>query len=748
MNRVLLVIGGLLVGVLALLFVAPAVVDWNRYRGVFEEEATRFLGREVRVGGEISLRLLPTPYVDIQKVRIADTAANVGKPLFMAENLTASLTVGGLLAGIIEAKDIKLTRPVATLVLDSSGGGSWSGLAPSNLPPALSRTPIAFDAIRIENGKLQILAPSGETRAVFDNINGDVSASSLAGPYRIAVTYATAGGKPRELRLSTAAPDPDGSIRTKGTVRTPDSDLSYTLDGQLHDIFAKTRFDGDLTARLPLPSSSDAPAPTSRDDGHNRQFDVRAKVHADTVGMQLTGLSLTFEQGGRPQLATGEAKATWANATSIDLNLSSHWLDLDRITGGAGAETSPLRKIQVLANGLSRALTTEGRTVARLSIDQATLGKEVVSGLAATLEQTGDKLQVRGLTASFPGGARLTADGKFEMAGKTPKYDGQINVRGASLTRFLGWAAPGRNLALSKGDSTFSLRGNVSIASDEIAGRNISLRIGRNALTGQGSWHEGANRQLKLDLEGSELDLSALVPDKVVTLPGIAERLAQASKPSSDGAKEANAGAQGGLNADIKLRLGDLRVANAVFHDSSADFELLDGHLAIKRIHLKSHSGYRLDLSGDIANLGRDDAKGQLTTFVSADSESGLEAAVQILAVPPDLATEVLTPERKPLMLPLRMAGRMLLGSRGIHARDLSLDGAAGSTRVSGTVKLRGQPTSWREKQTDIALTFEGPSAIRLLAGAAPRHAAGKTSGQPSPGPGAPAPSQAVIILR
>ena len=36
MNRVLLIIGGLLVGLLAALFVVPVFVDWTRYRGTFE----------------------------------------------------------------------------------------------------------------------------------------------------------------------------------------------------------------------------------------------------------------------------------------------------------------------------------------------------------------------------------------------------------------------------------------------------------------------------------------------------------------------------------------------------------------------------------------------------------------------------------------------------------------------------------------------------------------------------------------
>ena len=57
MNNGLLYFGGLLVVVLAALFAVPNFVDWNGYRGVFEEEASKVLGRDVRVGGEVNLKL-------------------------------------------------------------------------------------------------------------------------------------------------------------------------------------------------------------------------------------------------------------------------------------------------------------------------------------------------------------------------------------------------------------------------------------------------------------------------------------------------------------------------------------------------------------------------------------------------------------------------------------------------------------------------------------------------------------------
>ena len=73
---------------LAALFAVPYFVDWNGYRGVFEEEATRILGREVRVGGDVNVRLLPAPYFRFEKLRIADTTGD--RPASRSSAPTAS----------------------------------------------------------------------------------------------------------------------------------------------------------------------------------------------------------------------------------------------------------------------------------------------------------------------------------------------------------------------------------------------------------------------------------------------------------------------------------------------------------------------------------------------------------------------------------------------------------------------------------------------------------------------------------
>ena len=107
MNNLLMWVAGLLVAAFAALFAVPPLVDWNQFRGVFEDEASRLLGREVRVGGAVNLRLLPVPYVSFEKVSISD-APGLSGAFLKAERFTMLLSAPPLLRGVMEARQLEV----------------------------------------------------------------------------------------------------------------------------------------------------------------------------------------------------------------------------------------------------------------------------------------------------------------------------------------------------------------------------------------------------------------------------------------------------------------------------------------------------------------------------------------------------------------------------------------------------------------------------------------------------------------
>src|SRR5262249_4604997 len=125
MSNFIIALAVFVITIVGALFAVPYFIDWNGYRGVFEEEATRLLGRDVRVGGAVNLHVLPTPYFRFEKVRIADTSVNLQEPFFRAESLAVKLNIAPLFRGAVEANEIEFQRPVLHLALNDEDGWNW-----------------------------------------------------------------------------------------------------------------------------------------------------------------------------------------------------------------------------------------------------------------------------------------------------------------------------------------------------------------------------------------------------------------------------------------------------------------------------------------------------------------------------------------------------------------------------------------------------------------------------------------------
>ena len=50
--------------------VGPLLIDWSTHRSLFEAEASRLIGVDVRVNGAIEARLLPTPSLTLHDIEI------------------------------------------------------------------------------------------------------------------------------------------------------------------------------------------------------------------------------------------------------------------------------------------------------------------------------------------------------------------------------------------------------------------------------------------------------------------------------------------------------------------------------------------------------------------------------------------------------------------------------------------------------------------------------------------------------
>lgn len=702
MSNFLIAVAVFVITVVAALFAVPYVVDWNGYRGVFEDEASRMLGREVRVGGAVNLHFLPSPYFSLEKVRIADTAGTLQEPFFRAEAVTIKLSVAPLLRGLVEAHEIELRRPALRLAIGRDDTWNWQKFAASWAEAQYLPTNVVLASVNIKDGIIALHGPDGQERAVYEGIAAELSAPALDGPYRVKATFGKAGAE-RDLRLATAKPEADGSVRVKATLRAADTATSYALEARISDLTGKIRVDGELLAKLPFSGLW----PTQSRKSADEAFELKAQMRADAGQLELKNLALAFERDGQPQIVSGDLVARWRDTLAVETQLTSRWLDLDRIAGakeGAG----PLDSILPFAVRLRELLPGGGRSRAQLSIEQANIGGEAVSNLVLALVRAGDTLEIEALQAAMPGGSRGELSGRLTGPGEQLSFQGDVAVRGASLARFTHWASAGSLSSESPTDGTFGMKARLAIEPGRAALSDLAGELSGAALRGGVSYRWGQAQELGLAFEGPQLDARSFIAagahlGNVIALfaPGTT-----AEGPGKGLARLA------GADLSLRVRAGQLLTAGARYRDVTVEIERKGGLLRVPVLRLSGDDGFEANVEGEVADLAGK-PKGSLRLAASADTAGALRALGGLLGIADDLLPEA---ARLQGLVPLRIAGAMTFGARLEGSVDVAAGGEAGGGRIRVASRMDGGNGGWRSGPADISVAVENPDASAIAA--------------------------------
>jgi uncharacterized protein involved in outer membrane biogenesis len=722
MNNALMVIGALLIAALTSLFAVPYFVDWNGYRGVFEAEASRLLGRDVRVGGNVNLRLLPSPYVRFERVRIADITGATGEPLFRADSFTMWLSVPPLLKGVMEARQIELKRPILSLAVDAEGRGNWSSLKLS--PGALPFVPnnVTLQSLHITDGAISMHRVGGELLANIDAIEGDLESDAIAGPYRFKGT-ANWHGDPREVRFATAAQDPDGSVRFKTIVRVPATAHSYTIEGRAADIMTRPQVTGEFSARLALQApradatsrgATPSPSPVKATaSSEHPVLDIKSQLVADGTGMKFTTINANIENLGQPQILNGDGEISWIRGWRSAANLSSRWLDLDRLVQAEG-DRAPLQSALDLADWLMHALPTETSLALQLAVDQVNLGGDAVAGLSLAVSRNDGPLRLETLQASLPSGARLQLSGTITGTADR-QLKGKVDLHGPSFAHFVNWAARDEGMIPSRHDGPFVLHGQLALDRAAVEFTDATADIAGNALEGSVRYTGGEHGKLALALSGRQLDVGAL--EAVAERRGVLADLGALWRGDKSGARPAEPRQSLLAFTDIALTLhaGELIAGGETWRDVDADVTLEARRMTITRLKAGLGDAASFEVDGEITEpTAAERPRGNLHWLVASQSADTLVRVPRSIRqlLPQPIADTTLPA----VLFPLRLAGTLQLGGSKPTAARLAFDGQSGRGRLAGELRVDDAGAGWRDGPVELRLAADTSDGIAMLA--------------------------------
>jgi uncharacterized protein involved in outer membrane biogenesis len=628
----------LLVGALA---VVPPFVDWSDHRATLADALSEAAGRPVRIEGDVGLRLLPTPALRIERLGVGGTPGTEGAgDLLTLARLDLRVALLPLLGGRIRAERMDLVAPVLNLTVLADGRPNWALPGGTGTGSGPAADAVRFDSVAVSDGTViwRDLA-TGRTERI-DGIAGDLSAGSLAGPFRVDV-QARVRDVPLRADLTADRFTEAGALPLRGTVVVADRTATLRFDG-IAAARGANRFQGsarlegaDLQAVARTLGALDVAALPAR------PFSVRGQATVAPDHVAFRDLAIQAGDG------TGTGVVQIGAGPTVEATLSFGRLDVTPFV--------------LLAGHLVRDGGGPGGT---LSAD-VDLGIETAVHAGQTFRQVRLAGRVRDgtvtvdrLAALLPGGGSAVVAGTLGDVGGERQGSATVEVRSDNLRLLL------RTFGVEPG----------GVAPDRLTRLSGSLRVdGR-----PGTW-QVTDVDVTLDtmrLTGA----AALATDR--DRPGLGLRLsADSVNLDAYGLTGGAAGAGGGdplalaerFDANVELDVRELTVGGRTFHDVVVDGSLAGGGVTLNELRLGGWAGLSGSIQGTVASLR---PLGAFDLGFALSSEDPQQAARALgIALPG----------------PVARLGRIGLGGKAAGTPDgltldLVVDALGGTAEVAGTL--------------------------------------------------------------
>ena len=715
MNNFLLSIGFLLIFVLSVLFAGPHFVEWNEYRHSFEAQASKIVGREVRVGGDVSLRLLPTPYVRFENVRIADQDGRFAEPFLRMNSFTMLLSVPPLLRGDVEASGIVMQEPQFHLAIDDEKGPNWKGLGTGDVALPVLPNNVAFKSVKVVDGHLLLEVADNKKLLEFSDINVDLSATAVTGPYKLQGNFKSRG-ELREVALVTGGQIEDNALQLRAKLTNPKNNATYDFDGLLRDGAVDPKLDGELSVVLPIFGSGFAlPVGTRMNRAAGSAAELKAKLKGDVKAFKLDDLTIAFESEGRPQSLRGSAVVDWQDGLAVNSNLSAIWLDLDRIAGHGGKTARPWVVVNTMLRGIEGNWPVADKIDVTVTAEQATLGGEAINRLSVQLFKSERELRLKQLTADLPGTSNIRMSGQI-IEGSEFAFVGDVMLRGRSFKRFGRWALHDLVEMDPSRDGFFALRGRLDSNNERLNFTGFKGEYEATSFRGRAHYEFGVEPRFDISIDSKKIDLQNSSGGKLTVgaLGRIWSTYFSAQSLSTSKGAPANElpWLKNFRNGRLAMKVGQLTTTDELFRDVDVDLELAPEKIKVNRGQFETLSGAQFKIDGTL-NLGPDVPVGKLNVIVDAPELRSVQSVARFLDVPRSVVDIAkLSPE----LAPFRLAGIVKLGTRDGTSTEASLDGSLGSTRATLIGHLVGAPSRWRTGKAEVVGFLKSEDGSKLLA--------------------------------
>ena len=125
LKKLLIGLGVVVVLLIAAVFIVPALIPMETYKGELTARVKAATGRDLTIEGDVTLSLFPTLGLEVGKVAFSNAAGAAEPQMVSLSGMTVALKLMPLLSSRMEVEKFILLAPVINLEIDEAGRPNW-----------------------------------------------------------------------------------------------------------------------------------------------------------------------------------------------------------------------------------------------------------------------------------------------------------------------------------------------------------------------------------------------------------------------------------------------------------------------------------------------------------------------------------------------------------------------------------------------------------------------------------------------
>jgi large subunit ribosomal protein L24 len=646
LQTTLLTIAVAIILALVAALLGPFFIDWGTYRSVFEQEASRLTGLDVRVRGEIDARLLPSPRLQLNDVQVGAD----GSGTLHARSLAIEFALSPLLRGEWRASDMRVVGPELHAGIDEKGQLAAPAVALDMDPDALS-----IDHLGIEDGKVVLTDAASGAAVEFDKLwfNGELR--SLLGPVK-GEGAATVNGALYPFRISTGRANAGGAMRLHINIDPVTTPLNVEADGTISVADGKPQFQGTWSAARPVGIAG-------RGSGAvvTQPWRFGGKIKLTPASALMEQVDFNYGSDADAIKLNGTAELRFGKQPRFNGVLSARQIDLDKFSGQSGeaVRSPPAAAIRRMIASASAAFRPPFPIQLGVGIDLVTLGGVDLQNLRGDISSAPGGWTLDRFEFRAPGLTDVRLSGRLGIQPSGVAFTGPADIASNDPNALAAWLE-GRKDIKSTTPRPLRVRGDITLSNEKIAIERLNAGFNRGTVNGRFVYDFGdkGGGRVEAALSAPELDIDAVSAFGKALLAGsTAERPREVSL-SLDIGRASYAGIEAG-KTNVKLQ-----------YDAKG--------LTIEQLAVDNFGGANVTARGQIGLTPA--PHGSVTLGFDARELTGINA---ILArYMPQLAERLNVVA--PVLAPVKLLATLKLDNeKAGNTAALSVTGTAGVTRIS-----------------------------------------------------------------